>query len=242
MLARALAFDDRTAAEVMTPRTRVTFLPAAAPVAEVVTATRESGHSRFPVVGQSMDDVVGIVHVKHAVAVPPEQRSKRKIRDVMAEPLLVPATLPLDTLLDRLRSRGLQLAVVVDEYGGTDGVVTFEDLIEELVGEVLDEHDESAVAAVVPRDGGWSVSGLLRPDEVSEATQIRLEAGEHETIAGMVLERLGHLPVVGEEVVIDQTRLVVESLDGRRIDRLTLFQIGNEQVDPGSSADSGRQQ
>jgi CBS domain containing-hemolysin-like protein len=147
LLERGLAFGELRASDVATPRTRMTTVAAGAPVGAVLTAARESGHSRFPVLsGSGADDVVGMVHVKHALAVPREQRATVPVERVMVPPLFVPTSRPLDDLLADLRRGGLQMAVVVDEYGGTDGVVTVEDLVEELVGAVADEHDEESDA------------------------------------------------------------------------------------------------
>src|SRR5215207_3745172 len=129
LMERSLAFGAKTAADVMTPRTRVRTVWASAPVATVIEATRDTGHSRFPVIGDSVDDIRGVIHVKQAVGVPHMERTTTRIREVMTVPVLVPPSMALDPLLDRLQERGLQLAVVVDEYGGTAGIVTFEDLV-----------------------------------------------------------------------------------------------------------------
>ncbi len=222
ILVRSLTFSDKRAADVMTPRTSVSFLRASDSVADLLTATGSTGHSRFPVLGEDADDVVGLVHVKQAMAVPHAVRRKTKLRELMVEPVVVPSTLPLDPLLELLRSRGLQMAVVLDEYGGTDGVVTFEDLVEELVGNVMDEHDESDVQVHANTDGTYVLSGLLRPDEVGTLTGVRVPEGDYETIAGLVLERLGRMPELGDVVDLAQCTLTVEQLDVRRIDLIRL--------------------
>ena len=152
----------------MTPRTRVRTVSAAAPVATVIEATRDTGHSRFPVIGDSVDDIRGLVHVKQAVAVPVLDRGITRVREVMVAGACA-ALGSLDRLLHLLQQRGLQLAVVVDEYGGTAGIVTFEDLVEELVGDVVDEHDSPAPGVRRQPDGTWLLSGLLRPDEIQAA-------------------------------------------------------------------------
>jgi magnesium and cobalt exporter, CNNM family len=224
LLERSLTFGEKTAADVMTPRFRMRTVPAAAPVAAVIAATRETGHTRFPVVGEDIDDVVGIVHVKQAVAVPVEQRDTVRVAEVMAPPVLVPTTVRLDPLLDLLQQHGLQMAVVVDEYGGTAGLVTFEDIVEELVGEVVDEHDRPAPGVRRLPDGDWVVSGLLRPDEVRAATGIDLPEGDgdYETVAGLVVTRLRRLPQVGDQVRLPGVTLTVERMDGHRVDRIRL--------------------
>jgi CBS domain containing-hemolysin-like protein len=222
LMERSLSFSAKTAADAMTPRTRMRTVSASAPVATVIEATRETGHSRFPVIGDSVDDIQGVVHVKQTVAVPEPDRSKTRIRQVMAEPVLVPPSMALDPLLHRLQERGLQLAVVVDEYGGTAGIVTFEDLVEELVGDVVDEHDSPTLGIWREPDGTWLLSGLLRPDEIHAAIGLELPAGhaEYETVAGLILQLLGQIPRPGEQVDVPGATLTVERLDGRRIDRI----------------------
>src|SRR5690349_14432545 len=162
--------------------------------ADVVALARKSGHSRFPVIDDDLDDVVGIVHLKSAVAVPRERRDEVPVAAIMSEALRVPETVRLDPLLVELRALGLQLAVVVDEYGGTAGVVTLEDLVEEIVGEVADEHDRSRPGIVHRRDGTWVVPGLMRPDEVRERTGVAVPDGPaYETLGGFMMAALGRV-------------------------------------------------
>ena len=222
LMERSLTFGAKTAADVMTPRTRVRPVWASAPVAAVIEATRDTGHSRFPVIGNSVDDIRGVIHVKQAVAVAEADRTTTRIRDVMTVPVLVPPSMALDPLLDRLQEKGLQLAVVVDEYGGTAGIVTFEDLVEELVGDVVDEHDSPAPGIWRQPDGSWLLSGLLRPDEIQAAIGLELPAGRasYETVAGLILQLLRRIPDVGDQVDVPGATLTVDRLDGRRIDRV----------------------
>jgi CBS domain containing-hemolysin-like protein len=226
LLVRSLTFGDKRASDVMTPRVQVRFLAADAPAAEVIAAARETGHSRFPVIGEGPDDVLGLVHVKHAVAVPPARRGAVPVREVMVPAVLVPDSLPLDPLLDLLQQRGLQMAVVVDEFGGTAGIVTFEDLVEELVGEVTDEADTRAGPADRARrrrDGSWLLSGLLRPDEVTTLTGVPVPEGDYETLGGLVQTELGRIPRVGDTVELPGGAVLrVQRMDGRRVDRVVL--------------------
>ncbi len=224
LMERSLSFGAKTASDVMTPRTRVRTVVASSPVIEVIEATRATGHSRFPVIGDSVDDIRGIVHVKQAVAVPVPDRGSTPVGAVMSKPVLVPPFMHLGSLLSLLQQRGLQLAAVIDEYGGTAGIVTFEDLVEELVGDVLDEHDAPSPGIRRERDGSWLLSGLLRPDEVRAACGFELPPGrtEYETIAGLILQLLGHIPHPGDRVDVPGGRLTVERMDGRRIDRVRL--------------------
>ncbi len=243
LIARSIRFGDRTAADVMTPRPRVRFLTAEQPVAEVIAAAAATGHARFPVTGSDVDDVVGFVHFKQAVAVPMDQRSTRRIGQVMAPVNAVPPTVELDPLLEVLRQPGLQMAVVVDEYGGTAGLVTLEDLIEEIVGEIDDEQDRPDRRSEMADDGSWTLSGLLRPDEAGAVVQLDLpESREYDTLGGLVLEHLGRLPDLGDSVVLparDHSRpdadglpensrveLTVTRMDGHRVDRVRLRRVG----------------
>jgi CBS domain containing-hemolysin-like protein len=226
LITRSLGFAGRTAADVMTPRVRAVVLQRDQRASEVIALARRSGHSRFPVIDGDLDDVVGIVHLKSAVAVPRERRDDVPVAAIMSEALRVPETVRLDPLLVELRALGLQLAVVVDEYGGTAGVVTLEDLVEELVGEVADEHDRSRPGIVHRRDGAWLVPGLMRPDEVRDRTGIDVPDGPaYETLGGFVMSGLGRIPQVGDEVPVDGAVLRVERMEGRRVDRVRMLPV-----------------
>ena len=238
LVARSIAFGDRTAADVRTPRVRVHFLEGRDTALDVIEAARQTGHSRFPVIGKSPDDVVGIVHIKRAVGIEPDRRRSVRISDITDPATIVPDSIELDPLLSLLREQGMQMAVVVDEYGGPDGVVTLEDLVEEIVGDIADEHDRLSSRSRHRRDGTWSLSGLLRPDEVEEQTGVALPEGEdYETIAGLIHEKLGRIAVRGDTVTLSLDRtpdddeddpdpllvtLQVERMEGRRIDRVSL--------------------
>lgn len=229
LLRRSLAFGDLTAGDVMTPRVNMSALKSDDTVADMLDLARRTGHSRFPVQGESLDEIVGAVHVKYAFGVRPERRAETPVRLLMRPPVHVPDSLRCDDLLLTLRRRGLQLAIVVDEYSGTAGVVTLEDLLEELVGAVRDEYDvrEQPEVSRLP-DGGWSVSGLLRRDELHDRIGMRPPPGSYDTIAGLVLAAAGRLPVVGDDVLIDGWTLRVTRMDGRRIDRLEVRPSGPE--------------
>ncbi|MFC5929150.1 HlyC/CorC family transporter [Cryobacterium melibiosiphilum] len=220
LLHRTLLFSGHDASDVMTPRPRVASVQRTDSAQAVIELTRATGYSRFPVIDESMDDVVGVVHVKQAVAVPRHRRLDVPVSALQTEPLRVPETMKLDGLLSELRGRGYQMAIVVDEYGGTAGVATLEDLVEELVGEVADEHDR-ARAGVVRSTDSIAFPGLLRPDELLERTGLVVpEDGPYETVAGFMMSLLGRLPVVGDSVTLTGGELTVERLEGRRVDRL----------------------
>ncbi|GAA3515474.1 hemolysin family protein [Aeromicrobium panaciterrae] len=238
LVARSIAFGGRTAADVRTPRVRVHFLEGRDTALDVIEAARQTGHSRFPVIGRSPDDILGIVHVKQAVGVEPDRRRNVRLADIADPATTVPDSIELDPLLTLLREQGMQMAVVVDEYGGTDGVVTLEDLVEEIVGDIADEHDRLSSRSRHRRDGTWSLSGLLRPDEVEEQTGVALpEAEDYETIAGLIQVELGRIGARGDTVTLRLDRtpdddeedpeplvvsLTIERMEGRRIDRVSL--------------------
>lgn len=238
LMQRSVDFGVRTAGEIMTPRVRMAAVDALDPAIKVLELARTTGHSRFPVVTNDADDVVGAVHVKHVVALPREQRGSRRVRDVMVGATAVPSSLRLDPLLAQLRHEGFQLATVIDEYGGTAGIVTLEDVVEEIVGEIRDEHDPLAASVRRVRDGGWVVSGLLRPDEVEESTGVRLpESSDYDTVAGLFLSEHGAIPEVGDSVEVllregvdehgdplprEAATVTVDRMAGLRVDRLRI--------------------
>ncbi len=221
IITRSLDFPNRTAADVMTPRVRMQVARRGESAADVVALARRTGFSRFPVVEDGLDDVVGVVHLKTAIGVPRERRDQVPVEALMADAVRVPETVRLDPLLAALREQGLQMAVVVDEYGGTAGVVTLEDVVEEIVGEVSDEHDRTRTGVVRLRDGSYVVPGLLRPDEVRARADLAVPDGSaFETVGGYVMARLGRVPRVGDEIGIPGAVLRVDRMDGRRVDRL----------------------
>ncbi|MBX3194548.1 MAG: HlyC/CorC family transporter [Microbacteriaceae bacterium] len=222
LLGRTLAFSDHSAADVMTPRPRVTAVERTATAEDVIALARRTGFSRFPVMDEDIDDLTGIVHVKQAVSVPVERRAAVPVTSLQSELIEVPESIRLDQLLGKLRGRGYQLARVFDEYGGTAGVVTLEDLVEELVGEVDDEHDRPrAGIGRDTRDGSWVFPGTLRPDELLDRARIQIpEDGPYETVAGWVMTELGRIAEPGDTVEVDGGVFRVERMDGRRIDRV----------------------
>lgn len=221
MLTRSLDFGERTADDVMTPRVRCTGIHRDESADEVLRLARRTGHSRFPVLGDDWDDIDGMVHVKRAMAVPHDRRKEVPVSALMSDRLVVPETIRLDPLLRQLREGGFQMAVVVDEHGGTSGIVTLEDVVEEIVGEVADEHDRTRPSGRALVDGSWTVPGLWRPDEVRDALDADVPDGPaYETMGGFVMARLGRVPVVADVVEVPGWRIHVAAMEGRRVDRL----------------------
>lgn len=238
-LENSVALSERTASDAMTPRPRVRFLRDDQTAADVLLATAETGHARFPVQGETVDKLLGAVHFKDALAIAPDQRATTPLSEIVRPMRAVPSTMPLGSVLDGLR-RGVQMAVVVDEYGGTDGILTLEDVVEEIVGDIDDEQDRPSRAYRKLDDKTWSLSGLLRPDEANATLDLQLpEAKESDTLGGLMTEQLGRFPKVDDEVTVaafDETRrdkvglpvpvnvrLRVTRLDGWRVDRLVLI-------------------
>jgi len=225
LLDRSLRFGDRTADELMTPRVQVEALRCDDTVIDLTAAALRTGFSRFLVHEGDLDDVRGVVHVKQVFGVPVAQRGTTPMSALMRPVPTVPESLEADALLERLGS-GLQIAIVVDEYGGTAGLVTMEDLVEEIIGDVRDEHDRREKAPVRPLGkDSWMVSGLLREDEVAEATGFRMPDGDYETLAGLVLTRLGEIPDVGDELRVDGWRITVMAMDRHRIAELRVAKV-----------------
>ena len=206
LLARSISFSGKTADDVLTPRVRVRFVKSTDNADAVLAAAGETGHSRFPVSGENTDDVVGLVHLKRAIAIPPDERARVTVDRLMVPVPVVPGSIPLDDLLDQLRGRGLQMAVVVDEYGGTAGILTLEDVVEELVGDIKDEHDRTDSRAECRVDDTWLLPGSLRPDEIADITGVHLpESGSYETVAGLLLARLGRMAEDNDSVEVRGT-------------------------------------
>ncbi|TWS18367.1 HlyC/CorC family transporter [Tsukamurella asaccharolytica] len=230
LVGRSLEFGELTAEELMTPRQRIRSLDADDTVADLVALSIESGHSRFPVVRGDLDDTIGLVHVKQALTVPADRRATVTVAEIATTAPVVPTTLDGDALMEQLRANGLQIALVVDEYGGSAGIVTVEDLIEEIVGDVRDEHDANEPVDVQRTDDGFLCSGLLRVDELERDTGYRAPEGEYDTLGGLVMFLLGRIPAVGDRVPLPHHQSVddevaaprwsarVARMDGRRVD------------------------
>src|SRR5438309_5552871 len=226
---------ERQLREVMVPRTEVEFLDAGWSVARAVKLAAAKPHSRFPVVRGSHDEVVGFVHLRDLYGPTGTTRRGAKVGDLAREVLLLPGTKRVLPSLSEMRRSGDHLAVVVDEYGGTAGIVTLEDLIEELIGEIRDEYDVTDDEARVLRGGDVEVDGLLNLDDFAEATGHELPDGPYETVAGCLMSTLGRLPRAGDAVEVDSVRLKVTKLDGRRVARVRVTVLDAADEDGDSS-------
>ncbi|ASR36386.1 hypothetical protein BAY61_16775 [Prauserella marina] len=201
LLDRVLDLHDRSAEHAMIPRPKVATVSGARPVSDVV-ELMATGHSRYPVLGDGIDDVRGIVCLRDVLTLDAEQRRERLISDIARDAVLVPSSLPLRQVLIQLKEAGEQLACVVDEYGGLAGVVTVEDIAEELIGEIADEHDPAGEHATRLDDGGWLLRGTVHIDEVERLLGHDLPHGDYETVGGLVITELGTLPQPGDAVTV----------------------------------------
>jgi len=236
LLTNSIELGELTARDVMTARMRMAVVGREDSTSDVMALARRTGHSRFPVIGVDRDDVIGIVAVRRAVGVPFERRHEVPVAALMVDAPRVPETVRLGPLLVELRSFGLQMAVVVDEYGGTSGVVTLEDVVEELVGDVADEHEPRRAGSVRAADGSWLVPGVMRPDELREATGIVVpEDPAYETLAGLIMARLGRVPAVGDGVEAAEpgltVALTVEAMTGRRVERVRVGVVARPEAE-----------
>jgi len=220
LIEKTLTLTSLLASDIMTPRPQMHTLEREQSAKDLIDLARESGHSRFPILGEDSDDIVGVAHVKQAVAIPPHRRAQVPVSAIMVEPVRVPETMPLDRLILTLRGRGLQFGVVVDEYGGTAGIATLEDAVEELIGDLSDEHDRTKAHIVQYSDGSASFSGLARPGELREIGLKISDDEDYDTIAGFVMSELGKIPQDGDVVELPTGQLKVIRMDGRRVDRI----------------------
>jgi CBS domain containing-hemolysin-like protein len=225
LLRRAVELGDTRVSEVMVPRPDVVWLTAEDTLADLRERARRTGHSRFPVHAGREDDVLGSVHVKDLLTVPGEQHRVTPVTEVASPMLAVPESEPLRRLLADLRREQRTFALVVDEYGGTAGIVTVEDVLEQLVGDIEDEFDRRGHAVRRIGAGRHLLRGSLQLDRVAELFGVELPEGEYETVAGFVLDRLGHIPEPGERVAFDGWELTVTRVEGVRITELALRRL-----------------
>lgn len=245
LFVRTLNLAELTAQHVMTPRVQVTALDSRATAEDVAEATRATGLSRFPVYRGTLDSVIGTAHIKDVLAVPAGQRPRFPIASLLREPLLVPESLTVDRLLDRLGGKQ-SMAVVIDEYGGTAGVITLEDIVEEVVGEVRDEHDPHELSDLTftgeDADGRrtYDADGATRTDDQLEEIGLHAPEGPYETLAGLVAQRLGRIPATGDTVELDGWRLEVTEAAGRRASRVRITAPPASHLSPALDGESAR--
>ncbi len=236
LLTRSIRLADKQADDAMVPRVEVAAIALDASISELAQLAAATGHSRFPVIDGQIDDVVGVAHVKSVFAVPVEDRPRTRVSQLMKPVPAVPESRDLDDMLEDLRTGAGQLAVVIDEHGGTAGIITLEDVLEEIVGEIDDEHDPATPERTRAESRGSTVlPASLHPDEVLDACGFAMPEGAYETLAGLVLDRLGHIPVPGETAVVDGWRLEVVAVDRLRIATVRVVAPSDRPAAPGSA-------
>jgi putative hemolysin len=216
------AAGERSIGEVMVPRTEVTFLDGSMTVSRAAKVASESPHSRYPVVGRDHDDVLGFVHIRDLLLPSMRHDRDRTVGSVAREVKAMPGSKHVLAALSEMRGEGQHMAIVIDEYGGTDGIVTLEDLIEEVIGEIRDEYDADAIESSVLAGGDVEVDGRLNLDEVAEVSKVELPDGPYSTLGGYVMAELGRMPRTGDVVEHEGVRLTVVRTEGRRVARVRL--------------------
>ena len=230
LLRRSIRFTGKTVADVLVPRVEVRALQKQDSVSKLVDLSVETGFSRFPVFGIDLDDIQGVVHVKSLYNFPIKKRFSLSVEDLMSGVSIVPETRDLDDVLYDIRQNRNQLLVVADEHGGTAGIVSIEDVLEEIVGEIGDEYDHMEVKTRAESLGSTIISGRLNLYEVEESTGLKIPEGPYETIAGYVLFRLGHLPEPSEIIEVGSWKIEVVAVEGLRVANLRVVSPNNSKT------------
>jgi CBS domain containing-hemolysin-like protein len=224
LLARSISFGDKDVEDALVPRTAVESVAEQDTLDDLIRRALDTGHSRFPVTGRDIDDIVGMAHIKDIYRVPPAERATTPVASIVQDAIVVPESRNLGSMLLEMRKTRRQLAVVIDEYGGTAGIVTLEDLLEEIVGEIEDEYD--AAPTTVPLtsspQGVHVVSGMLHPDELEELTGFEMPEGDYETLAGFLLSLFERIPDQGDHIAYGEWEFKIVAMDGKRVARVLI--------------------
>ena len=223
LLSRSISFAGKTAADALVPRTQVVAIERDTQVQDLITLAVATGHTRFPAYVHDLDQIDGVVNVKSIFDLSPTERPTTPVSALVSDAPMVPESRPLDLLLTQMRRDRVHMVIVLDEYGGTAGIITLEDVLEEIVGDIEDEHDPAALGLPesVP-EGVFMLSGLLHPDEVEHASGFEVPEGDYETLGGFLLERFGRIPSVGDQIHHDGWELKIKAMDGRRVDEVLI--------------------
>lgn len=240
LLSRSISFAGKVAADALVPRTSIEGISTTDTCTDLARLSTECGHSRFPVYSENLDDIKGIVLVKDVFGVPHSERDSTPVERITQDAPIVPESRDLESLLIELRAERKQMAVVVDEYGGTAGIITIEDILEEIVGEIEDEYDvgEGARFTQPAIKGVNVVSGMLHPDEVREQTGLQIPEGDYETLAGFLLSLAGHIPEKAEHISFEGWEFKIVEMDRNRIDRVLVVAPGETPDEEGEAAGS----
>lgn len=229
MIQSILEFKDTVVREVMIPRTEIVAVSAGANIAEIVRIISSYGHTRMPVYRGDIDHIIGIVNVKDLLKFWSREITEKDFLSILRKPHYIPETKNISQLLHELKQKKYHLAIVIDEYGGTSGLVTLEDLIEEIVGEIHDEHDTQAPGIVVQPDGYTLVDGRVEIEQLEEHFGVSFDEGKFETLGGLILNSIKRIPDVGETITIDDLEMVIAAADERRIKQVRIRRMQSDE-------------
>jgi magnesium and cobalt transporter len=228
MIQGIFSFRDTIAREIMVPRTDTVYAEAATKLPEIIQIIIESGHSRIPIYQDNIDNIVGTLHAKDLL--PFWGTGDMAIHDIMRPPYFIPETKKISEVLKDLRDNKSHMAIVIDEYGGTAGILTLEDIIEEIIGEVMDEYDAEQKLIIEHEDGSISVNARLDVEKLEDFLQVDLPEGDFESVGGFIISLIGKVPEVNEKVIYGSLEIVIEAGSSRKIDRVRIRKLGPGEI------------
>ena len=228
MIQGIFSFRDTIAREIMVPRTDTVYAEAETKLPEIIQSIIESGHSRIPIYQDNIDNITGTLHAKDLL--PSWGASDMAIRDIMRPPIFIPETKKISEVLKDLRDNKSHMAIVIDEYGGTAGILTLEDIIEEIIGEIMDEYDAEQKLIIEHEDGSISVNARLDVEKLEDFLQVDLPEGDFESVGGFIISLIGKVPEVNEKVIYDSLEIVIEAGSSRKIDRVRIRKLAPGEV------------
>ncbi len=234
MLQSILELDETYLREIMVPRTDMVCVDAVAPLTQVLEAILQSGHSRIPIYKGNIDNIIGLVYAKDLLHYWGQPLDNVPLDKVLRQPFLVPESKQVSVLLREFRETRVHIAIVIDEYGGTAGLITIEDLIEEIVGDIQDEYDLEEEWLIEDPDGTVVVNGRLNIEEFEEYFDVEVAREKFDTISGYVIEQFGQVPIVGEKVRVGQFDMLIEKGDQRSIQQIRIFPLRSDMGDDGA--------
>ena len=238
MIQGIFSFRDTIAREIMVPRTDAVYAETATKLSEIIRIIIDSGHSRIPIYQDSIDNIVGTLHAKDLLSF--WGSDDMEIRNTMRPPYFIPETKKISEVLKDLRDNKSHMAIVIDEYGGTAGILTLEDIIEEIIGEVMDEYDSEQQLIIEHDDGSISVNARLEAGKLEDFLQVDLPEGDFESVGGFIISLIGKVPEVNEKVLYDGLEIVIEAATSRKIDRVRIRKISQEFTEESSTEEPGQ--
>ncbi|MGA2403695.1 MAG: hemolysin family protein [Syntrophobacteraceae bacterium] len=238
MIQGIFSFRDTIAREIMVPRTDTVYAEAETRLAEIIRIIIESGHSRIPMYQDNIDNIVGTLHAKDLL--PFWGTDNIVIREIMRSPYFIPETKKISEVLKDLRDNKSHMAIVIDEYGGTAGILTLEDIIEEIIGEIMDEYDAEQKLIIEHEDGSISVNARLGVDKLEDFLQVELPEGDFESVGGFIISLIGKVPEVNEKVVYNGIEILIEAATSRKIDRARIRKLSGEVPEEPSGEEPGK--